>query len=302
MLFLLTIWIISNTACLSLSQSLNAAQSVLIEYPSEAYYNESREIANLETVVIDKEFINRNNIRVVKFQNCKIKTIQKYIFLHFPLEVIVIRENNIKRVEPYTFVELFYLKEINLNNNNIELIDEYAFLRLVALEGLYLKNNKIKHFGDNYVVLTTLTNLYLSNNNLQYFDSLNFNIDRSITNLFLDNNSITEVNFTTDQNEFIIYHLQLSYNKISELNDDLFNNVLYTVLNLSYNNLRRLPKSCFNKNYWGQIILNENPIEDLPYYKNFAYISNKMLEYNSCFKLQPTLFVLWAFLSRLIFF
>jgi Leucine-rich repeat (LRR) protein len=106
------------------------------------------------------------NLRILLLQNNDIKKLLPCIFDNLSrLQILSLNNNQIQELQPGTFNNLPYLTTLDLNNNYISRLYPNTFSILPNLDMLYLDNNQIKELqSDIFANLPYLDHLYLNNN------------------------------------------------------------------------------------------------------------------------------------------
>ena len=172
--------------------------------------------------------------------------------------------NLIKRLGMEFFaLGLYSLKELDISNNDLNRVENFSFSHLKSLEKFYLDSNKLDRLDANlFLNLTNLKHLQIASNRLSNLNFLNhlFNLEY----LDLSNNEIERVDEETFGSCLKITQINLNSNKIKYLHEMTFKGLLCLIsFKISRNNL-----NVFNMN-----ILNLEKILELDLSFNKIIIS-----------------------------
>nr|XP_039272689.1 uncharacterized protein LOC120346955 [Styela clava] len=206
-----------------------------------------------DTAKVDKGmFRHYPNILNISLNGCKLTSLGEDEF-HLPeygeskLEVLKLRNNNIKKVDINAFRGLTNLVKLDLSwNENIDL-QPGVFNGLTKLTELKLDGNSISSLDMKlFEGLISLKYLTINSNQLKVL--LPFPSDiMDLNNLELRNSSISELSENTFANLHNIITLDLSYNHLTELNENIFENNRELVrVHLNNNRLKTIPENTFS--------------------------------------------------------
>ncbi|KAK6636750.1 hypothetical protein RUM43_010413 [Polyplax serrata] len=197
--------------------------------------------------------------------------------------------NNISKLDPYLFNDLYTLQILNLEHNLIETLPQGTFAPMKNLHTLILSYNKIRTL-DAYSLndLYVLSLLSLDNNQIEVIHEESFRNLSSLQDLNLNGNALTDVpkalrNMrllrTVDLGENSItnitasgfsgmnnlYGLRLIGNQLTEITRKSFSNLPeLQILNLARNKIKKVEKGAFNGNLHLQAIrLDANLLTDI---------------------------------------
>jgi len=110
----------------------------------------------------------------MSFNNISILTNKDFVNLTH-LEILLLDNNDISRLEPYVFYQTIKLLRLSLNNNKIFVMNLDLFKSLKQLRHLYLQNNVIQYIHPKLFEHNThLVLLDISGNHIQKFDPKTF--------------------------------------------------------------------------------------------------------------------------------
>ena len=138
------------------------------------------------------------------------------------LVVLNLGHNDITRIDPHVFQDLYSLQMLNLESNGIEVITEGAFSSLSNLHALTLTHNNLVQLESYH-----FTGLYVLNQ------------------LFLDNNHIRSIHPRTFENCTNLQDLGLSGNDLRDVPDGIGQLRYLKTLDLGENHISRLANSSF---------------------------------------------------------
>ena len=106
------------------------------EITSDEYFNLFNDLKMLQSLVLYYNNITRLTTRSFRFTAPNLRR-------------LLLSENNLEYIEPFTFACLDSLTSLSLVNNRLMLIEPYTFYGLGMLDSLYLYGNNIVQFKDN---------------------------------------------------------------------------------------------------------------------------------------------------------
>lgn len=163
--------------------------------------------------------INRGNIQIVSFENCKRSKLANEYFDMFPeLRVLNISNTDIKSIQPYDLKFSKYLEEFIASNNQLTVI-----------------------LADLFSYTSELISLDLSYNQILNLSPFTFDNVRKLKSMNLSFNSIEKLDKRLFTNLFDLEYLDLSNNRIKIIDNNLINyNRKLKTINLNNNQVERL--------------------------------------------------------------
>ncbi|CAD5119970.1 DgyrCDS8555 [Dimorphilus gyrociliatus] len=159
-------------------------------------------------------------LKILVIKNNNIKRLADFSFISQSLKYLNLAENSIRRIDKFTFTgadNLFYL---NLAGNKIKFIHSHALPPLTNLDSLNLQNNNL---GPTFTVTLpeNLTTLYVQSNKLKHFKP-EYIGENNLQIIYMENNCMNELIKGSIFSNII--DLNLQNNKIGLLDDDSFAN------------------------------------------------------------------------------
>lgn len=135
------------------------------------------------------------DVHIVFFQNQKIFYAPHEIANFFPhLEVLRIRNSELKSIQRNDFEGMAGLKEILIYENSVSTVPEDTFNDLVELEELGLIKNKIVELAENlFRSQVNLEKIYLSYNNIETIPSKLFEANNKLKVVWLHKNRLINI-------------------------------------------------------------------------------------------------------------
>ncbi len=110
---------------------------------------------------------------IVNCTNVQLTSVPSYL----PISTtnLQLRENRLKRIQPYEFFGRFNLAKLDLSYNQLGFIEEKSFQGLERLDTLKLSHNQLQILlGGEFKDLTSLEVLLLDNNRIQFISNVTF--------------------------------------------------------------------------------------------------------------------------------
>ncbi|KAM3724340.1 putative P-granule-associated protein [Dirofilaria immitis] len=180
------------------------------------------------------------------------------------LQVLQLRNNIIKRIEPVMFKDLDRLEVLDLGGNKINSIVAGELDRLKDLETLILNDNQISNIENGaFASLSNLKTLNLANNKLMNISIGTFRGLNNLETLNLQSNNILYVNWNAFAQLKNLKYLNLGNNHISRIDlrglkslEKLFvnNNSLQSMKNITLRDLRSLALLSLDRNSITEIL------------------------------------------------
>ncbi|EJD74322.1 CBR-PAN-1 protein [Loa loa] len=180
------------------------------------------------------------------------------------LQVLQLRNNIIKRIEPVMFKDLDRLEVLDLGGNKISSIVAGELDRLKDLDMLILSDNQISNIEDGaFSFLTNLRTLNLANNKLTNISVGTFRGLNNLETLHLQSNNIMYVNWNAFTQLKNLRYLNLGNNHISRVDlrglkslEKLFinNNSIQSMKNITLRDLRSLALLSLDRNSITEIL------------------------------------------------
>uniref|UniRef100_A0A1I8EKV5 Leucine Rich Repeat family protein n=1 Tax=Wuchereria bancrofti TaxID=6293 RepID=A0A1I8EKV5_WUCBA len=174
------------------------------------------------------------------------------------LQVLQLRNNIIKRIEPIMFKDLDRLEVLDLGGNKISSIVAGELDRLKDLDTLILSDNQISNIEDGaFASLNNLRTLNLANNKLMNISAGTFRGLNNLETLNLQSNNILYVNWNAFAHLKNLKYLNLGNNHISRVDlrglkslEKLFvnNNSIQSMKNITLRDLRNLALLSLDRN------------------------------------------------------
>nr|CDP91832.1 Bm8717 [Brugia malayi] len=174
------------------------------------------------------------------------------------LQVLQLRNNIIKRIEPIMFKDLDRLEVLDLGGNKISSIVAGELDRLKDLDTLILSDNQISNIEDGaFASLSNLRTLNLANNKLMNISAGTFRGLNNLETLNLQSNNILYVNWNAFAQLKNLKYLNLGNNHISRIDlrglkslEKLFvnNNSIQSMKNITLRDLRNLALLSLDRN------------------------------------------------------
>ncbi|XP_015225257.1 PREDICTED: leucine-rich alpha-2-glycoprotein-like [Cyprinodon variegatus] len=140
------------------------------------------------------------------------------VFSDAPLKNLVLKNNQIKRVDEKWLPENSSLTWLDLSGNSLTEISVGFFQRLPHLENLDLSNNQLEKIPANSLEnLSNLKRLSLQNNKLETLDASVFQHTKNLTSLFLTQNKLNWLPQNLFQGLTSLTHLSLDFNQLSHI-------------------------------------------------------------------------------------
>ena len=174
-------------------------------------------------------------------------------------EVLMAKENRIKRLWQKRLNGLFDLKHLNFKNNKIRYIESSAFIDLENLNSLSLTENRIRHLApDTFRSQKKLQFLSLKNNRLTHIENLFSKLHR-------------------------LHLLNVGGNRLKKISENTFKfNPNIRVLDLHNNSIHHVNKHAFRGlPYLKFLVLRDNPLTvvDMDFKLNFHL---ELLDFTNC--------------------
>ncbi|VDK65182.1 unnamed protein product [Onchocerca ochengi] len=180
------------------------------------------------------------------------------------LQVLQLRNNIIKRIEPVMFKDLDRLQILDLGGNKISSIVAGELDRLKDLETLILSDNQISSIENGaFASLSNLKTLNLANNKLVNISAGTFRGLNNLETLNLQSNNILYVNWNAFSQLKNLKYLNLGNNHISRIDlrglkslEKLFvnNNSIQSMKNITLRDLRSLSLLSLDRNSITEIL------------------------------------------------
>lgn len=200
-------------------------------------------------------FAGAPNIKALYLDGNNIETIEEGSLSPYSLEILDLRENNIKVL---VLLNLPKLTTLNLSFNKLKLLNESLLNGLPSLKKLSVSMNGITH----------ITNIFSRNKQLEELDLSRNNIDAieegamKLKNLKYLDLKDNKLKLLSKLNLPKLLNLNLSLNKLKQLNDSILNGFpRLKMLNLSMNRIRHIGNVFNDKSKLRKLDLSANNIE-----------------------------------------
>lgn len=165
-------------------------------------------------------------IKEVYFINNDLSTISSAVLRPFRrVEKLVIKQNLIAEIPPYTFQEFENLTSLEINNNKLHELNKHVFSGLNKLNDLVVSYNEVTDlYPGIFDTLPAIKSIKMMHNKIREIPNGVFTKLRSLSKLFMSNNEIASLGAEAFQN-MSMNRIDLSSNKIKRLPRSTFKNL-----------------------------------------------------------------------------
>ncbi|XP_069694549.1 insulin-like growth factor-binding protein complex acid labile subunit [Periplaneta americana] len=239
----------------------------------------------IDEVTPDLAVFSLVSLRFISLKGNRIETLKRRAFVGFTdatwfqnedsplknLEHIILDDNRLRDIEPFSFEGLPKVKGINISGNDLRVLNPNIFRALTSLKSLWIVGSGVEEMRpEAFRDLDALEELDLSRNRISFIHG----------EVFADLP--------------ILERLALGYNLISTVSGDMFSGLLeLKLLNLTFNRITRLEKASF-------LGLDGLEVLDLTYnliestepdaFCNLTGLDKLLLDHNRMTKVQPLSF------------
>ena len=193
-----------------------------------------------------------NTWRLEKFleidlSNCELKVVPPEIRRLFRLEELLLNNNQITTIDPFTFAGCKNLQILNLGNNQITKIYSSTFAGCLALKCLRLNDNQIVQIAPlTFEGHENLQQLYLDNNQIVQINPSTFAGCKVLQELSLDNNLIVQIASDAFVDCKDLQTLHLNNNQIVQIDPLIFAGCIKLLeLHLDHNKIVQVTSDAF---------------------------------------------------------
>lgn len=199
---------------------------------------------------------------VVEMSDCEINEVGSRISLLTNITELYLPHNDIIYVYEHNFADLHRLEVLVLKDNQLQKIELKSFDNLLQLERLDLSINSIETIDGLFEKNTKLSMLNLRLNRLKSIHPDTFKKLRNLGFLFMNDNALHFIDGRLLRNSHSLIMILLSLNTIAEINDDTYKNTKFLhSINLNFNNLKELKPTVFQHNqHLSEIYLTGNQL------------------------------------------
>lgn len=247
---------------------------------------------NSEIEFFTDEFVEQlEGIEFLNVNDVGLKHIDGNILGRLKAQIILLwgSQNEIERVDAYTFDGWTNLEMISLKFNKISFIHENAFYSLENLYKLDLSSNRLKHIGKIFKKLYNLVDLDLSSNLIEYLNDETFEHLSNLYALSLTKNNLKYLNSKAFDPLVSLEYLNLCFNKspIPIIYERFLKyNVSMKKILLCNNKIKAIERDFFlnNKPSLDLILLRMNSCTNQDFtVRSKTIVSNELMKFQLCY-------------------
>lgn len=217
----------------------------------------------------------KNEIKEIRFNNCKVNSIKNTYFEAYPnVESFIVESSDLKMIESDNFKNAINLNEIKIRFNGLTELRSFLFRFAPKISSVDFSHGTIARIDPfAFYNATQLSYLDLSHNKIDVLDKRIFTELPEIRTILLNNNIIQVIEpalFTSLKN---LKKLHLNVNSIDEFDCQILSSLSnLTELDLSSDRLESFDTSCRSDGKMFKLYIQKNKLRKLTLADNVEYV------------------------------